>query len=166
MIQSEPARFPTTRRSSNEPLGPRVTRVVRTSNVAGRLSVTVQRTPFRFWSTSNSTSMRPSSSLSLSLLELGPVQAPRTRTSPSFADVAGIATSAAAAATDAGTRRFNGVRLISPPPSPLRLKEKPGLRPLAGSCGRACALTVARRDRAADGLARAGEALPEHVGER
>ena len=42
-------------------------------------SDTFQRTPFRFWSTSNSTSMRPSSPFSFNLDVLEPVHVPRTR---------------------------------------------------------------------------------------
>jgi hypothetical protein len=68
--------LPATTRASNEPLGALVARTRRAMRRPLRWSVTVQRTPFRFWSTSNSTSMRPFSALSFSFDVLAFVHVP------------------------------------------------------------------------------------------
>ena len=80
--RSAPGRLPVTKRASNDPLGPRVTRTRRPTCCPFRKRTTASCTPFRFWSTSNSTSMPPSSSLSFSL----DVRRPRAR--PGDLDVA------------------------------------------------------------------------------
>src|SRR4051812_14857032 len=67
VMRSAPAPSATRRRSSNEPLGARVVLVVETTALPLRRRTTFQRTPLRFWSTSNSVSRRPSSRLTLSL---------------------------------------------------------------------------------------------------
>ena len=84
-ITSAPAGFATTFRNENDPLGAFVTRVSRATRVPSRVSTTVQGTPFRFWSTSTSTSIRLFSLLSFSFAALLAVHVPRTSTSPSFA---------------------------------------------------------------------------------
>ena len=71
-----------------------------------RCSVTRQRRPTRFWSTSNSVSMRPSSAFAFSFQVVPAVQRPETRTpSPSYAGAAKAVgakeTSAAATAATA-----------------------------------------------------------------
>src|SRR4029079_3589310 len=80
LIRSVPGRSAIRRRISKEPLGARVMAVSEATRMPLRRSVTFQGTPFRFWSTSNSTSMRPSSRLSSSLLDDCWVQVPRTVT--------------------------------------------------------------------------------------
>ena len=93
---SGPRRFPSTRRTSNEPLGGRVVALVLAATLPLRRSTTFQVTPLRFWSTSNSDSMRPSSGLSLIFAEELFEQVPRRSTSASFARAAAGAIAAAA----------------------------------------------------------------------
>ena len=57
VMRSLPLRSETARRSLNEPFGERVILVPRTNILPGRLSVTAQVMPLRFWSTSYSTSI-------------------------------------------------------------------------------------------------------------
>src|SRR5580765_1876739 len=85
-----------TRRMEKEPLGARVIAVVAATTDPLRRRVTFHGTPLRFWSTSNSTSMRPSSWLSLSLAVELFVQTPLTRTpGPPLADAIGATARAA-----------------------------------------------------------------------
>src|SRR4051794_41918775 len=76
-MRSLPAPSESRRRSSNEPLGARVVLVVDTTTRPLRRRTTFQRTPLRFWSTSNSVSRRLSSRPTFSLaggpLAHGPV---------------------------------------------------------------------------------------------
>ena len=67
------------RRTSNEPLGARVVRMLRKTVDPLRLIVTRQRLPTRFWSTSNSVSRRPLSRLTFSLEVEFMVQWPAAR---------------------------------------------------------------------------------------
>ena len=83
-------------------------------------------TPLRFWSTSNSTSTRPSSRLSFSFDVLDFVHVPLTSTSPSFATPAGVA--ASANPTTAATAAPFAITLhaiIVRPPSPFPLPRVP-----------------------------------------
>ena len=93
--RSAPARLPVTKRASNDPLGPRVTRTRLPTCCPFRKSTTRHCTPFRFWSTSNSTSMPPSSSLSFSSDVVALVHDPATSMSPSLARADGASSSAA-----------------------------------------------------------------------
>ena len=77
-ILSVPAALPRRRSTLNEPLGAFVRALVFTATLPLRLIVTCQRTPVRFWSTSNSVSSRPLSGLTLSLEEEDFVQEPLT----------------------------------------------------------------------------------------
>lgn len=89
VTRSVPDMFGSSRRTSNEPLGATVVACVETRCTPFCDSVTRHVTPLRFWSTSNSVSMRPSSGLSLSFDVAEPVQDPETRTSLSFASAPG-----------------------------------------------------------------------------
>jgi len=72
----------------NEPLGAFVVAFVEVASAPLRRRVTVHRTPLRFWSTSNSVSMRAPSALSLSFADEVFEHLPLARTSPSFASAA------------------------------------------------------------------------------
>ena len=93
--RSAPALLAVTNRASNEPLGARVTRTRFATCVPFRRRTTFHRTPFRFWSTSNSTSTPASSPLSFSFAVLAFEHVPATRT-PSLAPATGASSSAAA----------------------------------------------------------------------
>ena len=97
------APFDVVLRTLNEPLGALVTLWPLQKTVPSFFSDTSQVCPLRFWSTSNSTSMRPSSGLSLSFQSDVAVQEPALTTSPDLASTAPGATLPTAAATDRAT---------------------------------------------------------------
>jgi hypothetical protein len=93
--------LPSRRRTSNEPLGASVVRTpVNTARPFWTI-VTRQRRPTRFWSTSASVSIRPSSSFAFSFALLAAEHVPATRTARSapFADAVEANTAAPSAAT-------------------------------------------------------------------
>lgn len=105
---SLPGPFARRRRTVNDPLGGFVVAAVETTLEPLRVSVTVHRTPLRFWSTSNSTSMRPFSGLSVSFEVEPPVQRPWARTvlsPPRLARAAAGARATDAAAMPSAARR-------------------------------------------------------------
>src|SRR3954447_14937336 len=104
VIRSLPAPLASRRRTSKEPLGARVVAVVAATRLPLRLSVTRQRTPLRFWSTSNSASRRPSSDLTLSLADEDFVQLPRALASSSPPCLARAVVGASAAAATTAVR--------------------------------------------------------------
>jgi hypothetical protein len=73
------------RRTSNDPLGACVRLEPRQKTLPLRFRRMFHLWPTRFWSTSNSTSMRPFSGLSFSFQSDAAVQEPRRMTSPSLA---------------------------------------------------------------------------------
>jgi len=110
---SSPAVFRASTRASNEPLGARVIRrpaKIRSPSCAIR---TAQVCPTRFWSTSNSTSIRPSSGESFSFQSLAPLHDPRRITSASLACAGRAPTSMVPATRPAIANRFPFIRTSS-----------------------------------------------------
>jgi hypothetical protein len=79
LIRSLPAPLCRRRFTLNEPLGACVVARVRTATAPSRRIVTFHVTPLRFWSTSNSVSIRAPSGLTFSFAVDAPVQWPATR---------------------------------------------------------------------------------------
>ena len=78
-MRSLPAGSPMRRSTEKEPLGAFVVALVLTTDLPLRWIRTVQRTPLRFWSTSNSVSRRPPSCFAFSLAEEPRCSGPWTR---------------------------------------------------------------------------------------
>jgi hypothetical protein len=72
-MRSDPAGLRIRRLISEEPLGGPVIRAPRNTTTPLRVSTTFHRRPEMFWSTSNSTSIRPSSCLAFSF-QLAPLE--------------------------------------------------------------------------------------------
>src|SRR4051794_25578754 len=103
-MRSVPAPWAGRGRTSKEPLGAGVVAVVAATRLPLRLRVTRQRTPLRFWSTSNSASRRLSSGLTLSLADEDFVQLPRALASSSPPCLARAVVGASAAAARTAVR--------------------------------------------------------------
>jgi hypothetical protein len=113
--RSAPGASGRSRSMLNEPLGPRVVALVATTRSPLWRMRTFQRMPLRFWSTSNSTSMRPSSGPALIFAVEAPVHEPARSTSSS--PLAWAEGGARARAQRRGMGRIRGavMRLRSPP---------------------------------------------------
>ena len=97
LIRSVPGWLSIRFSTENDPLGAFVRAEPRKATLPLSLIRTFQRTPFLFWSTSNSTSRRPSSGLTLIVAVLEPLHLPAFLTSASLAPAAAGTASATVA---------------------------------------------------------------------